>query len=68
MQGTKLSNIKCAVQIDTLGKECYINNEGMFNYKECVSVPPLGMIDDLASFSQCGPETVKINALINAKI
>ena len=40
----------------------------MFNYKECVSVPPLGMIDDLASFSQCGPETVKINALINAKI
>ena len=23
MQGTKLSNIKYAVQIDTLGKECY---------------------------------------------
>ena len=68
MQGTKLSNIKCAVQIDTLGKECYTYNEGMYLYKECVTVPPLGMIDDLASFSECGPDTVKINALINAKI
>jgi hypothetical protein len=68
MQGTKLSNIKCAVQIDTLGKDCYSNNEGLFLYKECVTVPPLGMIDDLVSFSECGPETVKINALINAKI
>ena len=68
MQGTKLSNIKCAVQIDTLGKECYIYNEGMFLYKECVSVPPLGMIDDVASFSECGIESLKINAIINAKI
>ena len=68
MQGTKWSNIKCAVRVDTLGKDCYSNNEGMFIYKECVTVPPLGMIDDLASFSICGPETVKINALINAKI
>jgi hypothetical protein len=68
MQGTKLSNIKCAVQIDTLGKECYTYNEGMFLYKECVYVPPLGMIDDVASFSECGPESLKINAIINSKI
>ena len=68
MQGTKLSNIKCAVQIDTLGKECYANNEGLYLYKQCVSVPPLGMIDDLAFFSECGADTVKINAIINAKI
>ena len=68
MQGTKMSNIKCAVQIDTLGKECYTFNEGMFLYKKCVYVPPLGMIDDIASFSECGPETVKINSIINAKI
>ena len=56
------------MQVDTLGKDCYSNNEGMFIYKECVTVPPLGMIDDLASFSIGGPETVKKNALINAKI
>ena len=63
MQGTKMSNIKCAVQIDTLGKECYTYDEGMFLYKECVKVPPLGMIDDVSSFSKCGAEAVKINAL-----
>ena len=68
MQGTKLSNIKCSVQIDTLGKECYTFNEGMFLYKECVYVPPLGMIDDVASFSECGPESLKINSIINSKI
>ena len=68
MQGTKLSNIKCAVQIDTLGKECYARSEGMFLYKECEYVPPLGMIDDLASFTECGADSVKVNALINAKI
>ena len=68
MQGTKLSSIKCAVQIDTLGKECYLYNEGMFLYKECVYVPPLGMIDDVASFSKCGADALKTNAIINAKM
>ena len=68
MQGTKLSNIKCAVQIDTLGKECYTYDEGMFLYKECVKIPPLGMLDDVSSFSKCGSEAVKINAIINAKL
>ena len=68
MQGTKLSNIKCSVQIDTLGKECYSSNEGMFLYKECVYVPPLSMIDDIASFSKCGPDSIKVNAVINSKI
>ena len=68
IQGTKLSNIKCAVQVDTLGKECYAYNEGMFLYKECVLVPPLGMIDDLASFIKCGVDSIKTNAIINSKI
>ena len=68
MQGTKLSNIKCSVQIDTLDKECYSSNEGMFLYKECVYVPPLSMIDDIASFSKCGPDSIKVNAVINSKI
>ena len=67
MQGTKLSNIKCAVQIDTLGKECYTYDEGMFLYKECVKVPPLGMIDDVCSFSKCGSDAVKINAKVESK-
>ena len=68
MQGTKFSNIKCSIQIDTLGKECYSSGEGLFLYKNGVYVPPLGMIDDIASFAMSGPDAIKTNAIINAKI
>jgi hypothetical protein len=39
MQGTKFSNIKCSIQIDTLGKECYTSSKGLFLYKNGVYVP-----------------------------
>ena len=39
MQGTVPAPLKCSVQIDTLGKECLKNNEGLFKYK--VSLPSL---------------------------
>ena len=66
MQGTVLGPIKCSVQIDTLGRDCYRDMEGLFLYKNMVYVPPLGMIDDIISFSECGTESLKTNALINA--
>merc|ERR1712240_769704 len=47
MQGTKFSNIKCSIQMDTLGKECYSSGEGLFLYKNAINVLPLGMIDDI---------------------
>ena len=68
MQGTKFSNLKCSVQIDSLGKECYTSKEGLFLYKQCVYVPPLSMIDDIASFALSGPDSIKTNAIVNAKI
>ena len=40
----------------------------MFKYRNAISIPPLGMIDDLASVAYCGYHSVKINATINAKI
>ena len=33
-----------------------------------VYVPPLGMIDDVASFAECNIESLKTNSIINAKI
>ena len=33
MQGTVLAPLKCSVQLDTLGKECLTNGEGLFRYK-----------------------------------
>ena len=68
MQGSVLGPIKCSIQIDTLGRDCYRDMEGLFLYKNMVHVPPLGMIDDVASFSECGTESVKTNAIINAKV
>ena len=47
MQGTVPAPLKCSIQIDTLGKECIENEEGLYKYKECVNIPPLAMIDDI---------------------
>ena len=40
----------------------------MFVYKNCVNIPPLSMCDDIASISRCGIDSIKNNAIINAKI
>ena len=37
-------------------------------YNDCVAVPPLQMIDDLASFSTCSSDSIVTNAIINGKI
>ena len=60
--------IKASVQLDTLGRDCYLRQEGLYLYNGCVSVPPLQMIDDVASFAQCGPQSIVTNAIINATI
>ena len=36
MQGTNPAPLKCSVQIDTLGKECMEEGEGLFKYKVLV--------------------------------
>ena len=37
-------------------------------YKGSVGIPTLAMVDDLAKISECGVESTKDNAYINAKI
>ena len=44
------------------------NSVDMFRYRGAVSIPPLGMIDDLATVTYCGSDSVTMNALINAKV
>jgi hypothetical protein len=68
MQGTVPAPIKCSVQLDTLGKECLLHGEGLYQYKECLNIPPLLMLDDAIAISECGPESVKVNALIQSKV
>ena len=40
----------------------------MYQYKECLNIPPLLMIDDANALTECGPESVKVNALIQSKV
>ena len=67
-QGTGLGPIKCSNQMDSISRECIRDNVGMYKYRNAVSIPPLGMIDDLAAIAICGPESVILSAVINAKI
>ena len=68
MQGTVPAPLKASVQLDTIGKECLENNDGLFKYKGCVNLTPLIFIDDVLSVSACGNESVKMNAIIHSKI
>jgi hypothetical protein len=68
MQGTVPAPLKASVQLDTLGKEFIENIDGLFKYKDCVNITPLIMIDDVLAISECGNESVKMNAIIQSKI
>ena len=69
MQGTVLAGLKCSVSIDSIGKESMRNDHQIiYKYKNCISIPPLSMIDDIIGVSVCSPEAVKVNATIKAKI
>ena len=60
--------IKSTIQIDTLGRDCQNHNQGMFLYKNVLSIIPLALIDDCLGFSKCGSDAVELNAIINTKI
>ena len=68
MQGTVPAPLKASIQLDTLGKDCIENGEGLFKYKDCVNITPLIMIDDVLAISSCGNDSVKMNAIVHSKI
>ena len=68
MQGTVPAPLKCASQMDGLGKKCYSNKKYLYKYNESCCIPSLGMIDDTFMASRCGIQSVQMNALINTFI
>ena len=68
MQGTVITSIKCSVQMDTLGPECENRGEGIYKYKNCLPIPPLGMVDDVLAVGYCGSDSIKVNAIIQSKM
>ena len=67
-QGSVFGPLKCSVQIDTIGRDCLIEDEGLYKYKNAVRIPPLAMIDDVLAVTKCGIDSLEVNSLINMKI
>lgn len=68
MQGDVWGPLICSNQVDKINKECTEKEKYLYKYKGKVEIPPLAMVDDLICISNCGSETVKLNAYINYKI
>ena len=57
----------CVKQIDEIRKECLEAEKYTYKYKGEVDIPPLIMLDDLVSISECGIKTTIANSYINVK-
>ena len=68
MQGTVPAPLKASVQLDTLGKECNENIEGLFKYKDCVNIGPLIFIDDVLSVTNCAMSLLRLMLSYTAKL
>ena len=67
-QGGVTGPLCCSVQTDDIGKKSLETGEHLYMYKGVVGIPTLAMVDDLAQVSECGIDSVKDNAYVNAKI
>ena len=67
MQGEVTGPGQCSNQIDTFGKECIKENKLLYNYKNELGIPPLGMVDDVLAVSLCGSDSVAMNAFLCQK-
>ena len=67
MQGDVLAPLISSLQVDTIGKECLQDKKHLYFFKGIVPIPPLGMVDDLFTISECGVKTSLLNQFINVK-
>ena len=66
MQGTVWGSLFCTASIDKLAQNVYTENDLLYKYKGEVSVPPLGMVDDVLTVQKCGATSSAINNEVNA--
>ena len=65
MQGTVWKNMFCVVLLDKLGKLVYSDPTLLYYYKKEVAIPPLEIVDDVLAINKCGPQSSRINQVIN---
>ena len=68
MQGSVFGPIKCSIQMDTLGRDCLANGDGIYRYKDIIDVPALAMINDVLAVATCNDESIELNSIINVKV
>ena len=54
----------CGKHLDGIGKECLESNKYTYKYKDMVEIPPLIMLDDLITISECGPKTAMVHSYV----
>ena len=67
-QGGVTGPLLCSIQTDCIGKSSLETGKHLYHYKGSVGIPTLAMVDDLATISLCGVDSVKDNAFVNARI
>ena len=67
IQGDVFGPMFCGKQVDEIGKECVEEGKYTYKYKGEVDIPPLSMIDDLISISECGHKTAMAHSYIKCK-
>ena len=66
LQGDTFGSILASVQVNSIGKLCEQSDYG-YKYKNKLSIPMLGLVDDVIGISEVGTKAHQMNALINAK-
>ena len=65
MQGTVWAGLMCTSTMDKLGKYVYANPELAYKFRHTVVVPPLEMVDNILTISECGNTSCTMNTVVN---
>ena len=66
-QGDPWGSIECSLMVDGFGKDSLDSDLQPYKYKGQVSIPLLGMVDDVFIISESGYKAQRLNGFINAK-
>ena len=66
-QGDVFGPMLCSKMVDKIGQECLDEKKHIYLYRGEVEIPPLSMVDDLLSISECGYKTKSIHAYLTFK-
>ena len=67
IQGDVFGPILCSKQVDTFGQECLQKSNYTYMYRGVVEIPPLSMVDDVLTISECGYKTSIIHGYMKMK-